>query len=127
MLFFLRHLFSFPPLISMFDLSREEQQQARSTKPVQSLEVLAQDLGVSELVKPTCFVEIKNALQETFRVGLRRSIPSLEARMSLCTMSCVLSKKFITPGAHSTRISLPFGRTKCDNSTRFVTCFHKQK
>lgn len=50
----------------MFDSSRKKQQQARATKPIQSLEDLEQELGMDELVKHTLLVEVRNALQKTF-------------------------------------------------------------
>lgn len=50
----------------MFNLSREEQQQAFTTKPVLSLKELARELDMDELVEPVLLVEINNAIQETF-------------------------------------------------------------
>lgn len=59
----------------MFELSCEEQQQARDSKPVQSIEDLAANLGMDELVEPTPFVNIHKDLRETFRDWARKVNP----------------------------------------------------
>lgn len=50
----------------MFEISREEQQQARASKLVQSIKDTTADLRMDELVEPTTILNINNVIQETF-------------------------------------------------------------
>lgn len=53
-------------LIIMFDLSHEDQQHARDSKPAQLIEDLTEKLGMHNLSEPTTLVNIYNAICEPF-------------------------------------------------------------
>lgn len=65
----------------MFDLRREELQRQRAARPIQSLDDIAQDLGMDEVFSPTTLVDIKNAIRETFDNWARRANPEGEGEM----------------------------------------------
>lgn len=59
----------------MFDLSCEEQQQARATKLVQCIKDIATKLGVDKLMEPTTLVNIHNVICKTFGNWARKVNP----------------------------------------------------
>lgn len=77
----------------MFKLSREEQQQVRAPKLVQTLDELISDLGMDELVDPQHYSIFKTQLARPLGTGPSRTTPTVTAR-SKRTMTIRFSKKY---------------------------------